>query len=39
MRFLSYSIATELGNFWKVVSGDIPIEDRRELADKNGTKG
>ena len=39
MRSLGYSIATELGNFWKVLSGDIPVEDRRELADKNGTKG
>ncbi|WP_152594509.1 hypothetical protein [Massilia sp. BSC265] len=39
MRSLGYSIATELGNFWKVVSGDIPVEDRRELANTNGTKG
>ena len=39
MRSLGYSIATELGNFWKVVSGDISIEDRRELAGTNGNKG
>lgn len=39
MRSLGYSIATELGNFWKVVSGDISVEDRRELASTNGTKG
>ena len=39
MRSLGYSIATELGNFWKVVSGDIPVEDRRELAGTDGNKG
>jgi hypothetical protein len=39
MRSLGYSIATELGNFWKVVSGDISVEDRRELAGTNGNKG
>jgi hypothetical protein len=38
-RSLGYRIATEIGNFWKVVSGDIPIEDRRELAGPSGTKG
>lgn len=39
LRSLGYSIAKELGNFWKVVSGDIPVEDRRELANTKGTKG
>lgn len=39
LRSLGYSIAKELGSFWKVVSGDIPVEDRRELANTNGTKG
>jgi len=39
MRSLGYSIATQLGSFWKVVSGDIPVEDRRELANINGEKG
>lgn len=38
-RSLGYKIATEIGNFWKVVSGDIPVEDRRELASPSGTKG
>jgi hypothetical protein len=36
MRSLGYSIATELGNFWKVVSGDISVEDRRELSAPSG---
>lgn len=36
MRSLGYSIATELGNFWKVVSGDISVEDRRELSGPRG---
>jgi hypothetical protein len=39
LRSLGYSIAKELGNFWKVVSGDISVEDRRELADPSGNKG
>ena len=33
---LSYSIAKELGNYWKVVSGDVAVEARRELANPNG---
>lgn len=32
MRSLGYELAIKLGNFWKAVSGDIPIENRRELA-------
>lgn len=30
-RCLGYRIAKKLGNFWKVVSGDIKIEHRREI--------
>jgi|GEM_PF-1853434 len=36
MRSLGYEMATKLGNFWKAVSGDIPIENRRELTDPAG---
>lgn len=38
MRSLGYSIAKDLGNFWKIVSGDIAIDDRRELAGPSGSK-
>jgi hypothetical protein len=37
MRSLGYEIAQKLGNFWKAVSGDVLIENRRELAP-NTTK-
>lgn len=37
LRSLGYSIAKELGNYWKVVSGDVSVEDRRELAGPSGT--
>ena len=30
-RCLGYRIAIKLGNFWKVVSGDIKIDHRREI--------
>jgi hypothetical protein len=36
MRSIGYSIAKQMGNFWKAVSGDVPIENRREL-DSNHT--
>lgn len=36
LRSLGYSFAKELGNYWKVVSGDVAVEARRELADPNG---
>lgn len=36
LRSLGYSIAKEVGNFWKVVSGDIAVEDRRELTSPSG---
>lgn len=32
MRSIGYEVALKLGNFWKAVSGDIPIENRRELS-------
>lgn len=32
MRSIGYEMAVKLGNFWKAVSGDIPIENRRELS-------
>ena len=31
-RSVGYTIATKLGNFWKAVSGDIPIDNRREIS-------
>jgi hypothetical protein len=36
LRSLGYSIAKELGTYWKVVSGDVSVEDRRELAGPSG---
>jgi len=30
-RSIGYKIAKNLGNFWKAVSGDIKIENRREI--------
>ncbi|HJW57054.1 MAG TPA: hypothetical protein VJ577_17455 [Burkholderiaceae bacterium] len=40
MRSLGYEVATKLGSFWKAVSGDIPIENRRELAsNQKNNKG
>lgn len=38
LRSLGYSIAKDLGNFWKVVSGDISVEDRRELTGPSGDR-
>jgi hypothetical protein len=38
LRSLGYSVAKDLGNFWKAVSGDVPIEDRRELTNPNGSR-
>jgi hypothetical protein len=31
MRSIGYRIALKVGNFWKAVSGDITIENRREI--------
>lgn len=41
LRSLGYSLAKDLGNFWKAVSGDVSIEDRREITgpDGNARKG
>lgn len=33
MRSIGYRMAVNIGNFWKAVSGDITIENRRELDD------
>ncbi len=33
-KSLGYKAAVALGNFWKVVSGDLKIDDRRELTLK-----
>ncbi|MDP3189208.1 hypothetical protein [Limnobacter sp.] len=30
-RSIGYSVASKVGNFWKAVSGDIPIDNRREI--------
>ena len=35
MRSVGYDVALKLGNFWKAVSGDVPIENRRELNSKS----
>lgn len=32
-RSIGYRIAKQLTNFWKAVSGDIKIENRREIGD------
>lgn len=32
-RSFGYRLATKLGNFWKVVSGDVKVEGRREIGD------
>lgn len=31
-RSVGYSIAKKIGNFWKAVSGDIKIDNRREIS-------
>ncbi len=31
-RSYGYKIAKAIGNFWKVVSGDIKVENRREIS-------
>jgi hypothetical protein len=31
-RSVGYKVAKKLGNFWKAVSGDIKIENRREIS-------
>lgn len=33
-RSLGYELAQKLGNFWKVVSGDISVENRREISNQ-----
>lgn len=34
MRSIGYDMALKLGSFWKAVSGDVPIENRREINSK-----
>jgi len=36
LRSLGDNIPIELGNYWKVDTGNVAIEVRRELADPNG---
>lgn len=33
-RSMGYSLAKKISNFWKVVSGDIKIENRRQLSSQ-----
>lgn len=33
MRSMGYRVALSVGSFWKAVSGDILVENRRELDD------
>ncbi|MGO8753638.1 MAG: hypothetical protein ACLQHK_00200 [Gallionellaceae bacterium] len=33
-RSVGYSIAKKLSNFWKVVSGDTKVENRREISSR-----
>jgi len=33
-RSIGYTVAKAIGNFWKAVSGDIKIENRREISKK-----
>jgi hypothetical protein len=33
MRSVGYRFAKTLGNFWKAVSGETPVPDRRKLSD------
>lgn len=33
-RSKGYTLAKAIGNFWKAVSGDIKIENRREISQK-----
>lgn len=36
-RSIGYQLAKKVGNFWKAVSGDIRIENRREIGGVKGT--
>jgi hypothetical protein len=36
MRSVGYDIAMKLGSFWKVVSGDVSVENRRDMLDAKG---
>ncbi len=34
-RSIGYQLALKIGNFWKVVSGDVSIEHRRDFASSD----
>lgn len=36
-RALGYQAVKKIGNFWKAVSGDIRVEDRREIGPTKGS--
>ena len=38
-RSVGYLFAKKINKFWKVVSGDIPVENRREISDTAESKG
>ncbi len=38
-RSVGYLFAKKINKFWKVVSGDIPVENRREISDTVESKG
>ena len=38
-RSVGYLFAKKINKFWKVVSGDIPGENRREISDTTESKG
>ena len=35
MRSIGYDMALKLGSFWKAVSGDVTIQNRREINSKS----
>lgn len=37
-RSMGLDIAKQIGNFWQVVSGDIKVENRRDVEDINAQK-
>jgi len=37
-RSMGLDIAKQIGNFWQVVSGDIKVENRRDVEDINAKK-
>lgn len=35
-RSIGYELAVRLGSFWKVVSGDVSVTNRRDFVDQDG---